>query len=163
MRVTQKSNAATVAALNKYRALQLGNEFYKALHYAQVPIKLAAEKRSNGTLPTKTLSKPPPGSNHPYGHGPSNWRGPRGPQPYGGAQIWNKQKGNVKAAWMTSIGFRADRAHVRLFNPNQIAWWLNYGTKKMRGRDVLAGVHRDEDLRFSAMMLRAFRKAYGIP
>lgn len=163
MRVNQKSNAQAVAMRNRARALALGREFYKTLHYAQVPIKAAAERRSSGTLPTKTLSKAPPGLNHPYGHGPTNWRGARGSQPYGGAQIWNKQKGNVKGAWRTSIGFRADRAHVRLFNPNQIAWWLNYGTIKMRGRDVLAGVHRDEDLRFTALMLRAFRKAYGIP
>lgn len=163
MKVKATSNAVRVAAENKARAIAFNAEFYKTLNAAQGPIKQSAVSRSMGAIPTKTLVKPPPGLNNPYGIGPSNKRGLRGAQPYGGLPIWNKQKGTVAGDWMTSIGFRSDRAHVRLFNINPISFWLNFGTKKMRQRDILKAVHADRDQWFTNLMVKAFKKAYGIP
>ena len=170
MRVGTKSNAADIAKRNFKRAKDLPVEIQKALAIESIHIKRLAISSSSGNVPTDILSAPlnAGGLNHPIGIGGVNWRGPRGPQPYLGMAIWNAQRGDVLAMWQTQSGSTAafgvpgQTVYVKLFNTNPVAWWLNYGTPKMRPRDVLTAIHNIEDARFTATLRKALKKAWGI-
>lgn len=165
MRVRVTTNAGTIAGQNQARAQRLPVEIQATLVISAIEVKRTAVTWSSGHIPTETLSAGPPGLNHPLGIGSENRRGPRGPKPYGGSAIWNRQNGVVVSMWQTQIGQMNganSTIYVRLYNTNPIAYWLNFGTTKMVARNVIGVVHEVEDANFTKRMLDAFRKAYGI-
>ncbi|AIE83532.1 hypothetical protein [Fimbriimonas ginsengisoli] len=86
---------------------------------------------SSGMTPTSEISGE---LNHPYGHGPSNARGPRGPIPNAGnPAIVNEQDGDFLAHWRQHVGER----EFEVFNDSPIAEYLEDGTETMVPRQFL--------------------------
>lgn len=98
---------------------------------------------SSGDVPTAVLSARPPGLNHPYGLGPSNARGPRGPIPFGDPAMINEQTGDFASHWgidrTTSDGASEG---ARVFNDSPHADFLENGTETSRPRPIKEAVEK---------------------
>jgi|GEM_PF-4588220 len=157
------TSAGQVAAKNSARAKAFKTYLRPAVVRAQKRIQFTAVGLSQGTIPQSVLSKRPPGLNNPYGIGPVNRYGARGPQPYGSAPVINKQSGEFVSRWKTFGTYSATEVVVVLQNNTPYASALEYGTELMRRRDIIGQIHKIEDSRFTADILAAFRRAYGVP
>ncbi|MBN9503655.1 MAG: hypothetical protein BGO01_20580 [Armatimonadetes bacterium 55-13] len=156
-----RTNAAALAKINRERAIALKKELQRATLASRGSVEFAAHSFSHGTTSTAELSKPPPGLNHPYGYGRSNWRGPRGPVPNGGnLAIINKQEGLFDSSWRSSGAFTPHRMIVVLWNDAPYSKAME-GTDKMRHRPIIEAIHRVEDQKFFNRFREAQRRAYS--
>jgi len=91
---------------------------------------------SSGRVSTWMMSQGPPGLNHPYGIGPSNKRGPRGPIPYNTPTIINRQTGIFAASWRMRHYYAFGSRGIKIENIASYAEYLEHGTRLMIPRPV---------------------------
>jgi hypothetical protein len=82
-------------------------------HASQIGYVLAVQQSSGGYSTTYLRDI----LNHPYGIGPANKKGPRGPIPYGDPTIINSQSGEFRRSWRIGLNPVSGEFAIMNFSP----------------------------------------------